>query len=668
MTHQEISIVSLNDLINSNRIFSVSDFQRHYEWETETATRFIEELIKAADAGECRFLGTICGYRSEGDQLSHFEVIDGQQRLTTLVLTAVASRVVAGDHQLYLDGVPLVHGYGTTPLPRIRFPHVPDADAAIAAICATPAGSPFTNPSKDRKDSTDTSTALWSNVKALRDLLHVRFDGRPAQLTKFWQHIFQSVRFTLLIEPTRAAAIRYFGEANRNVKNLKDSSLIKNAVISAADKLSRPAVAGAANTIYDAVVDSWGVIDEDDLHHVLQGLYGTANSSDVIRRSHMFSWVDQNRGRADIDIDNNPAAFAAKLASGSDVLVKFAAGRDTRGQANPYVQLMAKSRAKFNLPVIVAARHLEPDAAAVFYRRLAGYASLVRLAGLRGNDKDPFNLDLIETLRSVAADDAARVDEVFNEVCERLIRLHGSSIYLNLTNLQQTMKPDVVKPLLMLAASTCERSEEARDALVASFGTLDLEHVYPQSCAAKGEPWAGNCEHEPDAAPVTPDPQLVNALGNLTLLRAEKNKSAKDVSFADKRAYYSKEENVMLTLALGEERTRSGHTDAEWKAYEQTVALDPVTDWSSARIARRTLFIADRILQGCGISSELAASLATQHHTRDADEPAQRNNVVSSTQTDARPPSRQTADRITAERVYRRSRKVMVDASQPASR
>ena len=80
--------------VNLNKLFSVDDaggdsfvvpsFQRNYVWERENFEEFMEDI----ESGEVRFLGTLVFCR-KGKRI--MEVIDGQQRLTTISVAALAA-------------------------------------------------------------------------------------------------------------------------------------------------------------------------------------------------------------------------------------------------------------------------------------------------------------------------------------------------------------------------------------------------------------------------------------------------------------------------------------------------------------------------------------------------------------------------------------------------
>ena len=66
--------------------YIVPDYQREYVWTDKEVHQLLEDINEQIDAGSGReyFIGTVLV--SPAAEKNHFEVIDGQQRLTTFFL------------------------------------------------------------------------------------------------------------------------------------------------------------------------------------------------------------------------------------------------------------------------------------------------------------------------------------------------------------------------------------------------------------------------------------------------------------------------------------------------------------------------------------------------------------------------------------------------------
>ncbi|MFF3878986.1 DUF262 domain-containing protein [Streptomyces sp. NPDC001978] len=99
----EAQEVSLHKVFSSDYDFRIPDYQRPYAWETEQATQLLIDLEEALERGndEPYFLGSIVLVKANRN--AHADVIDGQQRLTTLTILLALLRDLTEDPELRSD-------------------------------------------------------------------------------------------------------------------------------------------------------------------------------------------------------------------------------------------------------------------------------------------------------------------------------------------------------------------------------------------------------------------------------------------------------------------------------------------------------------------------------------------------------------------------------------
>jgi hypothetical protein len=98
----------IGDIFNDGYRFSIPRYQRPYSWTTEQASEMLDDLVRAAccehrlEDSDPYFLGSVVLVKEEGD--ARAEVVDGQQRLTTLItLLSVVREFVPPRHAAALD-------------------------------------------------------------------------------------------------------------------------------------------------------------------------------------------------------------------------------------------------------------------------------------------------------------------------------------------------------------------------------------------------------------------------------------------------------------------------------------------------------------------------------------------------------------------------------------
>lgn len=137
----------LRKIFSSDYEFSIPDYQRPYAWGNEQALQLLDDLegALARDTDEPYFLGSIVLVKTGSDPKA--EVIDGQQRLTTLCILFAVMRDLTSNPQLAAELAKVVVEpgeilAGTSPKPRLTlrkrdsnfFADFVQADGAIEAL------------------------------------------------------------------------------------------------------------------------------------------------------------------------------------------------------------------------------------------------------------------------------------------------------------------------------------------------------------------------------------------------------------------------------------------------------------------------------------------------------------------------------------------------------
>jgi len=85
-----------------DKVFIIPPFQRNYEWTTEQCEELFEDILIAVKNNKNHYLGNIIYYEGENNGASFSEniLIDGQQRVTTILLLLCAIRDISSDDTL----------------------------------------------------------------------------------------------------------------------------------------------------------------------------------------------------------------------------------------------------------------------------------------------------------------------------------------------------------------------------------------------------------------------------------------------------------------------------------------------------------------------------------------------------------------------------------------
>src|SRR4051812_40616610 len=231
MQQLEAHEVPLHKIFCSDFDFRIPDYQRPYAWEREQATQLLEDLVEALDRGgdEPYFLGSIVLVKHKG--VSDAEVIDGQQRLTTLTILLAVLRDLTEDSELRQDLERLIVEPGNKirklePKPRLT-PRARDAGFFRERIQQSGATGSLTQVNKDHL-KTDAQRAVRENGIALREKLQTWDEDRRLDLVGM---LSERTFLVVVSTPDLDSAHRIFSVMNARGLDLSPADIFKSLII-----------------------------------------------------------------------------------------------------------------------------------------------------------------------------------------------------------------------------------------------------------------------------------------------------------------------------------------------------------------------------------------------------------------------------------------------------
>lgn len=85
-----------------DKVFIIPPFQRNYEWNSEQCDELFDDIINAYKNGKTHYLGNVVYYvgKNDGASYSEYILVDGQQRVTTILLLLCALRDSISNHNV----------------------------------------------------------------------------------------------------------------------------------------------------------------------------------------------------------------------------------------------------------------------------------------------------------------------------------------------------------------------------------------------------------------------------------------------------------------------------------------------------------------------------------------------------------------------------------------
>lgn len=224
----------LAKIFSSDFDYNIPSFQRPYAWtEEETADLFddLYDFYISKSDDEQYFLGSIVLVKQ--DDKPYSEVIDGQQRLTTLtILLAIITSKLSGDNRNDFKSYIIEPGrisQGLESKPRIRI-RKRDNDFFHNYII----GMNFDNLLTLNPDNQDTEAKgnIIRNTKILMNRIENKLSNTE-EIIRFGAYLVQRCLVVAVMTSTKQAAFRIFSVLNSRGMNLLTTDIIKADVIGA---------------------------------------------------------------------------------------------------------------------------------------------------------------------------------------------------------------------------------------------------------------------------------------------------------------------------------------------------------------------------------------------------------------------------------------------------
>jgi hypothetical protein len=287
---------SIGNLLQGNIKYVIPQYQRGYDWKGDAQVRdLFVDLTGCIDSSyaDSLFLGSMIFDVSKEKEAASLEVIDGQQRLTTLVIALMAARDYArdvlGDESLALSiQVYISNSNALSEIAHHRLePSVTIADV-FALMCEYGWDRNF--PASIKKDGKTIS--VRRQVSRLRPIYAFctaqisNFCGSDVQ--KFKKLANQIVEHTFVIRidiEDRAEAFEIFERTNARGKGLEVSDLLKNFLFSKEKEYTDESI----TDVWDEIVEGFG----DNLLRALKYFWisrkGAITSRDLYRKLRYYA-------------------------------------------------------------------------------------------------------------------------------------------------------------------------------------------------------------------------------------------------------------------------------------------------------------------------------------------------------------------------------------------
>lgn len=520
----------LSKIFSKEFDYYIPAYQRPYAWTEEETETLFDDLLDfyQTEQVDNYFLGSIVLIKD--DDKPHADVIDGQQRLTTLtIFIAVIASYLSGDNRNNCNKYLREPGNdleGLAPLPRLHLRQKDQnffnkyiQDVKLSDLIAL---DPENLPNESQQH-------IRANCALLIKKMDNTFNGDEGKVTDFCRFLVTRCYLVAVYTASQQSAFRVFSVMNSRGLNLMPIDIIKSDIIGQIPEKEQ-----------QYYTDKWEDLEVqtsrsgfNDVFTHTRMIFAKAKAKKSLLEEFRESVLSKTTPKQLIDDILEPYAEAYTIL----VNKKYVATKNAE-DINQYLFWLNKIDNSDWMPSAIkfmAEHKNEPEYVLWFIRKLERLASYLHITAKDINhriERYKILLEEMEMNPDHNINDPISSVELSNEEKKEFITVLDGEIY-KLTGIRRNF---VILRLNAFVSDGATKFDFEPN-------TLTIEHVLPQtvSIGSKWEIWWPNIEEREE---------WINRIANLVPLTRKKNSEAQNFDFDKKKDIYFKGKNGTTTYPL----------------------------------------------------------------------------------------------------------------------
>ncbi|HJP94304.1 MAG TPA: DUF262 domain-containing HNH endonuclease family protein [Pyrinomonadaceae bacterium] len=579
--------------------YIVPDYQREYVWTDKEIHQLLDDINDEIDVGSTQeyFIGTVLV--SPTEQKSHHEVIDGQQRLTTLflLLCCMRNRFRNQAQEQTINGL-ISTNYttklGDTATSLKLEPRYENAGEVMNKIVEL-GSEPDKTRARIQAVGIKTYGAIENLVSAyeiINRYLEENYQDYDS-LKRYWGYIANNVVF-IQLSTAVSSALKIFETINERGIGLNPMDLLKNLLF----RQVTPAE-------FTKLKDEWKKVTKPleankekplrFLRYFLMANYKIENHrrDAIVREDEIYDWFINKNNALLVDYQNKPFEFTRKIAESVNQFIAYSEGRGNDGKASiamDNLKRLCGGGFSLHYVLLLAGSNLPKDLFDHFLRQLESFLFYYIFTKTPTKDLER-NFSLwADDLRSIAhlqnaQDQKTKLNQFVHERFDANMKAKDAELEDDLR--RYTLHSMQQYRTRYFLAKLTQYVDMAYKGLKTSgsleeYAVLEMEHILPENpestlrqCFSAQNPDINYDEYK-------------NKLGNLTLLEKPINIVAGNDFFQKKALEYKKCKNY-LTSSIAQINTVGANTSIN----RVNQKLEAFTDWSANNIDKRQQILID---------------------------------------------------------------------------
>lgn len=529
----------IQEILTENKKYIIPPYQRPYSWDQDNAVQLIDDIYQSYISKEEEyFIGSmIC--ISKGNNT--YEVVDGQQRLTTLSLIVsqlkdlIAHNGVKDDLQQRI--LPKDVYSEETDEPRLKV-RQKEYDLYRYYILQNKHDYKPENP-------TDTQLLFLENSKAIREYLLANGED---ELKKLARYILHNVFVVFVQTDDFSSSFRLFNVLNNRGLPLSNSDLLKNNLFETAEnnRLNSTQVEQAWSDIENLI----GVKKLDKFLTLHK--FSEKKDRDRVLQKGLESYISSLKD----EYSNNAVEFSLMLLNSAKNYIKIVDNDFNNVQLERKLSTLTQLSTDEWIPPFLAFLNRMTRKADLSATEFFGFVNVFEKVYMHGWLKKQVKSqrEMVCYSALVAINNGKSYEEIVDHI---LLHADNEGFVMALDSDLYEPRPNQVN-LLKSILLRLDLEQQDESVIKIYNGRITIEHILPQKIVHSY--WIENFEREDHA-------KWLHKLGNLTLISGSKNSEAQHSDFHKKKSIYEKLNNK--------------------SSFDITKELCKLDDWNLAALMKR---------------------------------------------------------------------------------
>lgn len=532
--------------------FLVPDYQREYVWKADDQveqflTDIDNEYDENAEQQESYFIGSIIIVKNK----NKYDVIDGQQRLTTITLTLCAIRDLLSTQESTLNDIQKEH---LSTVKKLLYSFDSDTEQLLVRLeLQYEESKDFLDKLIKKEIYTGEDTASIQKMRAAYNQIYSYLQNflqkGVSNLTKFAKYFYNKIELVLIESEDIGSALKIFETINQRGASLNAMDLVKNLLFRQANESQFSTIKETWKKINEALLRCGE--DENPLRFLRYFMMARYHNG-ILREDDIYNWIITKSGKAILKYETHPIELVKEIEFMAQRYADLvnATKRLSDGSDYPHVThigFINKYKARQHL-VMLLALSKNADKAAIDYlaQQIESFYFVTNTVGILGKSNEHSFANWVVSFRgktTIEEIQQAVEKTIVPYVLERLDTLKFKFLNIRHDGYNPQYRQRFILGQLENQARTQAGLTEFN---FKQIGQLEIEHIFPQTPKDDVLP-----EEFLDKAEYN---NTIYKLGNVTLLESVINQAINKMNdlttnwFEQKQQEYAK--SNLLTVNL----------------------------------------------------------------------------------------------------------------------